>query len=78
MSRKCKTISFKLTDGYEMRLLDYAEKESNGDFSKYIKRLISRDMELHERMSSPPMNGIPSPATIEVMKPIEQDFSGFL
>lgn len=48
MSRKCKTISFDLTDGFERDLLDHAE--ANGKFSKYIKRLIQEDKNGSTRM----------------------------
>lgn len=41
--RKIQPVSFSLTDPYEGRLLEHAT--SNGAFSKYIKRLIQRDME---------------------------------
>lgn len=39
--RKCKTVSFDLEDAFELELLEHAE--SNGKFSKYIKRLIDKD-----------------------------------
>ncbi|WP_158231814.1 hypothetical protein [Sporosarcina sp. P19] len=41
--RQNKSISFKLTDKYEAKLLAHAESDHRGDFSKYIKRLISKD-----------------------------------
>lgn len=41
--RKVQPVSFSLTDPFESELLKYAT--SNGAFSKYIKRLIQRDME---------------------------------
>jgi hypothetical protein len=41
--RKIQPVSFSLTDPYEGKLLEHAT--SNGAFSKYIKRLIQRDME---------------------------------
>lgn len=41
--RKIQPVSFSLTDPFEEKLLEYAT--SNGAFSKYIKRLIQRDME---------------------------------
>lgn len=41
MMRKCKTVSFDLTDTFEAGLLAHAE--ANGKFSKYIKRLIQQD-----------------------------------
>jgi hypothetical protein len=41
--RKVQPVSFSLSDPYENSLYKYAL--SNGAFSKYIKRLIQRDME---------------------------------
>lgn len=41
MSRKCKTVSFDLSDKHEEDLLKYAE--SCGKFSRYVKRLIEED-----------------------------------
>jgi hypothetical protein len=41
--RKVQPVSFSLTDPFESQLYKYAT--SNGAFSKYIKRLIERDME---------------------------------
>lgn len=43
--RKNKSTSFKTKDAYEKRLLAWAESDERGDFSKYIKRLIGRDMD---------------------------------
>lgn len=40
--RKCKTVSFDLTDKYERQLLEYIE--SQGKFSKVVKRLIANSM----------------------------------
>lgn len=42
-NRKNKSISFDLTDEFEKSLLEHAEKEDNGRFSRYIKRLIADD-----------------------------------
>jgi hypothetical protein len=41
--RKVQPVSFSLTDPFESQLYKYAT--TNGAFSKYIKRLIQRDME---------------------------------
>jgi hypothetical protein len=41
--RKIQPVSFSLTDPFEESL--YKHATSNGAFSKYIKRLIQRDME---------------------------------
>ncbi len=43
--REIKPVSFSLIDEYEKKLLDHALQPINGAFGKYIKRLISRDME---------------------------------
>lgn len=42
-NRKIQPVSFSLSDPFEQKLLDHAIK--NGAFSKYVKRLIQRDME---------------------------------
>ncbi len=44
MTRKIGQVSFNLRDGYESRLYAHASKTEHGEFSKYIKRLIERDM----------------------------------
>jgi hypothetical protein len=41
--RKVQPVSFSLTDPFESQLYTFAM--DNGAFSKYIKRLIQRDME---------------------------------
>lgn len=41
MSRRCKTVSFDLSDKFEEELLEYAEAQ--GKFSRYVKRLIEDD-----------------------------------
>lgn len=41
--RKCKTTSFDLSDAYEAELLRHAEDQ--GNYSRYVKRLIARDKE---------------------------------
>lgn len=43
--RKNKSTSFSLNDDYDLKLLKHAEQKENGNFSRYIKRLIMRDME---------------------------------
>lgn len=53
--RKTKSISFDLTDDYEVKLLKYAEsKEDKGKFSRYIKRLIAQDRDGGARVYSAP------------------------
>ena len=44
MTRKIGQVSFNLRDGFESRLYAHASKTEHGEFSKYIKRLIERDM----------------------------------
>lgn len=44
MTRKIGQVSFNLRDGYESRLYAHASKPEHGEFSKYVKRLIERDM----------------------------------
>ncbi len=39
--RKCKSISFDLTETHERELLAHAQ--SQGKFSRYVKRLIAAD-----------------------------------
>jgi hypothetical protein len=46
--RKVQPVSFSLTDPFESQLYKYAM--DNGAFSKYIKRLIQRDMERVSRV----------------------------
>jgi hypothetical protein len=41
--RKIQPVSFSLSDPFEQELYQYAI--NNGAFSKYVKRLIQRDME---------------------------------
>lgn len=70
--RKCKTISFNLNDRFEVGLLQHAEDVRNGDFSKYIKRLIARDMEGVSRVKADV--GHTPPFQPEV----KQDFNSFI
>lgn len=44
MTRKTGQVSFNLRSGYEKRLYEHAYKSEHGEFSKYIKRLIERDL----------------------------------
>jgi hypothetical protein len=46
--RKVQPVSFNLNDSFESQLYTYAV--DNGAFSKYIKRLIQRDMERSARV----------------------------
>lgn len=39
--RKCKSISFDLTDAFEVELLAFAESVEHGKFSRFMKRLIA-------------------------------------
>lgn len=43
-SREVGQVSFNMRDGYERRLYEHAHKTEHGEFSKYIKRLIERDL----------------------------------
>ena len=52
MSRKCKTVSFDLEDKYEEDLLRHVE--SQGKFSRYVKRLIANDMNVKPLVSNIP------------------------
>lgn len=45
-NRKLQPVSFNLGDDFESKLYMFAM--SNGSYSKYIKRLIQRDMEREE------------------------------
>jgi hypothetical protein len=47
--RKVQPVSFNLSDSFESQLYMYAV--NNGAFSKYIKRLIQRDMERRIRVA---------------------------
>ncbi|MEK4025757.1 hypothetical protein [Sporosarcina sp. FSL W7-1283] len=51
-TRQPKSVSFNLTSIYEVGLLNYAEDPKHGDFSKYIKRLIDRDMREGDRQEN--------------------------
>jgi len=52
MSRKQIKVNFNLEDEYEVRLMDHALRQ--GKFSKYVKRIIGRDMEgTVQNISSP-------------------------
>lgn len=50
--RKIQPVSFSLSDPFESSLYDHAI--SNGAFSKYIKRLIQRDMERRQSIKKAP------------------------
>ncbi len=71
--RKNKSVSFRLVDAYEIKLLAWAESDENGDYSKYVKRLIARDMEGNGR---PPA----SPVSVEmpIVDAVQNDFSSFI
>ncbi|MBG9548471.1 hypothetical protein [Cytobacillus firmus] len=49
--RKIQPVSFSLSDPFENSLYQFAI--SNGAFSKYIKRLIQKDMERKKAPSQP-------------------------
>lgn len=54
--RKVQPVSFSLSDPFESSLYNYAK--SNGAFSKYIKRLIQRDMEGRQATKKAPAQPI--------------------
>lgn len=56
MSRKNKSVSFSLSDQFEQELLTYAEDKSKGMFSRYVKRLIVKDRDGHNIVSTPHVN----------------------
>ena len=70
MNRKNKSVSFRLLDAYELKMLEWAESEDRGDYSKYVKRLIGRDMESH---------GIQQVQTHHVKEvAVKNDFTSFI
>jgi hypothetical protein len=54
--RKIQPVSFSLNDPFELQLYNYAT--TNRPFSKYIKRLIQRDMERSARVKKAPAQPI--------------------
>lgn len=44
MTRKVGQVSFNLRSAYECGLYAHATKSEHGEFSKYVKRLIDRDL----------------------------------
>ncbi len=72
MTRKNKSASFNTNDLYEEKLLAWAESEDRGIYSKYIKRLIARDMEGWERRPEAALNSTP------ILEETVNDFSGFI
>lgn len=42
--RRVGQVSFNLRSAYESRLYEHATKTEHGEFSKYVKRLIDRDL----------------------------------
>lgn len=42
--RRVGQVSFNLRSAYESRLYEHAYKTEHGEFSKYVKRLIDRDL----------------------------------
>jgi len=56
-TRQPKSISFDLTDAFEVGLLNYAEDKKHGNFSEFVKRLIARHMDDENRAQ--PVNLIP-------------------
>lgn len=44
-TRQPKSVSFDLTNAFEVKLLNHAEDDQHGNFSEFVKRLIARDLE---------------------------------
>lgn len=55
--RKIKSTSFNTKDEFEQELLLYAEQKENGNFSRYIKRLIIKDRDNENIVYIPVSNG---------------------
>jgi hypothetical protein len=64
MAMKRKPVVFNPDDPFQMKLLEYAESQTN--YSSYIKRLIQRDMEASDSPSSSqfPSNANNEPETV--------------
>lgn len=56
--RKIKSTSFNVNDEFEKELLLYAEQKENGNFSRYIKRLIVKDRDNENVAHIPVSNGV--------------------
>ncbi|MEK3935898.1 hypothetical protein MKY41_11275 [Sporosarcina sp. FSL W7-1349] len=76
--RQPKSISFNLMDEYEKKLLDHAEKGENGNFSRYIKRLIANDMEGWQARPAAPVNSQAKKVIKEKPKISRDSMGGFL
>lgn len=64
--RKIKSTSFNTKDEFEKELLLYAEQKENGNFSRYIKRLIVKDRDSENIVHVPVSNNdIPSSPAID-------------
>lgn len=53
MTRKTGQVSFNLRSAYESRLYAHATKTEHGEFSKYVKRLIDRDLRAEDASLTP-------------------------
>lgn len=62
MTRKIGQVSFNLRSAYESRLYAHATKTEHGEFSKYVKRLIDRDLRAED---TPLTSQITARATVE-------------
>jgi hypothetical protein len=69
--RKVQPVSFSLSDPFENQLYKFAT--TNGAFSKYIKRLIQKDME----HSSPVISTKKAPDQPNVIQGGKNTFSSF-
>lgn len=70
MTRKIGQVSFNLRSAYESRLYAHATKTEHGEFSKYVKRLIDRDLRAEDTSLT---SQITARATVE-----EIDVTSFL
>lgn len=59
-------VSFNLRDGFERRLYEHARKPDHGEFSKYIKRLIERDLRAEDASLTPQAGARETAEDIEV------------
>jgi hypothetical protein len=72
VNRKIQPVSFSLSDPFENELYKFAV--NNGAFSKYVKRLIQRDMERGNRVVSTKK----APAQPNVIHGGTNAFTGFV
>lgn len=66
MTRKNGQVSFNLRSAYESRLYAHATKTEHGEFSKYVKRLIDRDLRAEDASLTPQANDRETAEDIDV------------